>query len=419
MTEFHTEQTKRQAIETFHEKGLPSATEINSQFQDAIVSISEGVSFRNNTVTVKFSPSKEIRIQSTSTFENFGDMIKKRGDAPANLKLWQGIPSNQIPLSNVGVSVALTVTIGEKRYAALVKRPIPDGVKLMLVSGYTDFSKFHDPSGEHLPLSLRASLFANSLAELSEEILWSAWRTDDTKEAFSGLGFIRSESTTHERFMRENEPNEFGEMKANIAVGNDMISFHDPYDFPKFNEVRLPLCLADSLPTYLRGLFEDRSDDSDSLTFDNARYFSSSGFYFRSDVNGGQLVTSFEVSLSDFIDEPFPFPGLNATAAEDGLFANSPEKKELLERLGINPFEVLCARHNDQGLVLVELNDNGDLTSNFYRLCAGELTPDRELSDLDQVHLSDVFTVAASSRRGITERDSIPVLEYLKALEMS
>jgi hypothetical protein len=283
----------------------------------------------------------DVQLQAKNGTDNFGTMKASRDRGCDGITL-----GSEIQLSNVGVSVALTVWISGRKYALLAYRG-GEANRHMLISGYTDVVR-----SAFLPTDpdSGATFFReNALLNLRGELV-----IVDCNSQLVSLGI------KGQHFFAEYPLPEY------YADNDKVTQLPPPYkslgDVVPFKEI---LLTPTPLPKFLGDMLGSQEDQS--ITF-NGTKFKNVGFQYCKSFNSGQLIFPFEISL------PNGGKGLSLFHAEDRLIKNG----------------ILETSLDVDGIVLVELDLSGELTPETFWLRDGRLVP-RTRHKYDNIKLSEAF----------------------------
>lgn len=316
-------------------------------FPELTIDYTDGGSFKNRILVFQEGASHLI-LDDTGKSTDFAKMARLRGnrrnqEVPMDVLLESFKEGRE--LSNVGVSSAITVTIGQDRYALVGYRTWEK--RHMLLSGYVDADKY---TGEYAT-TLRGEFVSNSLREIKEEFL--AANTGGELQLGVLSDSIQKEELLSELRLR-NAKNQCS--LCGLPLGkpyvNDNLYYH-PSEVWTLKRVEPPAFLP-SLHPCRRIVI-----DGKVLT---------AGFYFDQPNNSGQIVFGFELELK-FLE------GLYALHAEDGL---APGSRSHL-RTVVRP----------NGIVFLKLDKRGIPNGETYWLRDGRLKKCTRVSS--PIQLSEAF----------------------------
>lgn len=292
------------------------------------------LSFENPGFALSMTAGK-IRIFHTGERTNFVDMTRQRNDKDRNLRdspkhIFSRLTEKEgIELSNIGISLAITTLIDNEPYAVLVHRKHDN--RFMLLSGYVDAGKMSPDS------STRALFGGNVVAEGREELL----PVDRLKLVQQGtmLGPF-AEQVAKELVFASGERIETLKGMGGLRMG-------EAYDLTYKEHAGFILETMEMLPSYIPNVHitEDFGIDGKLVT---------AGIQYAQQWNSAQLIVPMRLHLNNL-------EGLHLMHAED--------------RLDINDKQTLYTMLNREGLVLVRLDEMGDLTPDFSHLKDGFLVP--------------------------------------------
>ncbi len=319
---------------------------------------SDAATFRARPFVVRRNRDGTLEVCSTDVQAlSFESMCSLRND-PANRELRHDdimralrSPSG-FAVSNVGVSVALEITIHNRRFAVLVEST--PGSAYKLISGYCDIggaaSYNPHPAAEFLVTACR---------ELLEELL--VCRPSRSQISVIPLQ-VRS---THP--LDEMLPLPAG-IPPHYVQNISIDSTHPPIQVTR-----------GARPAYLAGTFEPSKIIVDGQSLEAA-------FYLDRRYRSSQVVFSFTLDLS----------GSEYTLlhAEDSYCAENRRLETVL---------------HPHGLILAELAPNGRLLGDFFRMHEGKLV---QRTCPTKIQLSEIFTTC-SGTPGIIEHGAVSISEYL------
>lgn len=283
----------------------------------------------------------DVQLQAENGTNNFVTMKASRDRGCDGITL-----GSEIQLSNVGVSVALTVWISGRKYALLAYRG-GEANRHMLISGFTDVAR-----SAFLPTDpdSGATFFReNALLNLRGELVIVNCNSQLVSLGIKGQHFFAEYP-----------------LPEDYADNDKVTQLPPPYkslgDVVPFKEI---LLTPTPLPKFLGNMLG--SQDDESITF-NGTKLQNVGFQYCKSFNSGQLIFPFEIIL------PNGGKGLSLFHAEDRLIENNLLETSL----------------DLDGIVLVELNESGELTPKTFWLRDGELVP-RTLHDDKNIKLSEAF----------------------------
>lgn len=269
-------------------------------------------------------------------------MLALRND-PAHRDLEHGelvsqLMSGERRLSNVGVSVVLTVNIDDKDYLILARRQTKEGPRLMLPSGYVDAYQDADES-----LRSPALLTEQALKELNEEVI-----ATDGEQITRGRIFESAISAMLATELKIIEPPgaDTGLLPALLRPAypefSERYTDDNPYeihrgDFPRCvrSLCNAPAVMVDGQPT---------------------------DFRFHVDIPNasGQVVAAYRITLPEQSE-------LSLLHAETAPDKDADKKNGVAGHLK----EVLDPR----GLIVAELDDQGEMTGKLFRVQQGRVVP--------------------------------------------
>lgn len=277
-----------------------------------------------------------VEVTTDGSTTDFREMAAGRGDTSINLADKAETVLNRlsdpqgIRVNNIGVSLAITLSLDGDRYALLAQRPVDS--RFMLLSGYVDAGAFADKKP-----SSRALIEANALKEGGEELIPVG--PDGrvlTGEVFGSIGM----HVANELVLGK------GAELIQGSSGISGVTLGTPYSSLSYNKDRPFQLTHDSMPGYLAN-----THPAGLLGIDGKPL--NAGFQYAQQWNAGQIIIPFELTLSS-ADSLYLFH------AEDKL--NPDDKAELITML------------NRDGLVLIKLDQNERLTAEAFTLQDGRLT---------------------------------------------
>lgn len=336
---------------------------------EVVLSRSIGLGFTNREYLAEISDS-EVRLRSSGAVNNFKEMTTRRTAAGNRIRddreILEGLRSAAgRALSNVGVSVALTLNVDGQDYAVGTLRQGSD--RLALISGYVDSSKF-----SATPTTLRGELASTALMETREEIL-PVSRSGEIQPGFlavDGVKEILGELVLG-RGARIDKAIEIGQAYPQAAYGNEQ-----PW-----------LLVPAPRPAYLPSLHPGE------VSIDGMKI--EAAFHYDKSRDSGQLIFSYKITFDSL-------EGLSLLHAETTPDPDSGEGhlKEVLD---------------PNGLVLLRLDARGIPDGSAFWLRDGKLVP-RPLDPAQK--LSEAFAPSLQDNgrpAGLVTRDSIPLQEYLES----
>lgn len=391
---FATETERQEASEAIN---LPRNSSINAlQTDGVILETTLGRYFRNSISTVKFIPGFGVSVSSKGEYEDFMSMVKKRGETDSNLSFWKSgkdlgaIATNELELSNVGISIAVNTQIDGKNYAILARRRMREGnQRLMLISGYIDASKFFKNTGEVADVSGGAHVILNALKEGSEEALLGRQPGWFRQAEFKG-DLIRNVANE----LAVVSGNHIERTEEAYRLKGDYADLDYSYNWWKMT--------TKTVPAYISNIFTPPTIEVDGTTFNGA------GFQVHMHTNSGQIILGLEHEMNLDTDREL----LSLLHAEDGPLGTSDALKAGLKADSLPP-DLLATRLDKYGLILCELDADGELTPNFFNFIEGSLVKADHLGDLGNIYLSDAFVPSASKiLNGFVDTENIRATEY-------
>ena len=312
----------------------------------------DGRDFKNPVFRLETQNGIGLSIYSDGATNSFGDMQKSR-KPESNLSQPQEV-LNQLSersgklLSNIGVSVALTTTIDGERYAVMQYRDRDK--RHMLLSGYVDANL---PEG--IITSARGLMVSHSLEEVKQEFMG----TIPPGELLAGV--------VQGAFLRPLLKELVISNSRIISKGSaPVLALGKAYDaIPLAPELPLPWRLEQrEIPPFISNI-----NRAAQITFDN-QPLTGVGLQYATHWNAGQLFFSYELKLPNRSD-------ISLFHAEDG-----PKTDGL-------PYELQSSLNID-GLVLMKLDSQGQLTDQSFWLRQGRLVPRHDF-DASLIKLSEAF----------------------------
>jgi hypothetical protein len=317
--------------------------------------------FENQAARLSLDDEGKLCITSSPTSDTFQAMLTRRkfeetqNHTPSKLIAeMRSIPGMSV--SNIGVSVALTTLFNGKRYLIAVsqKRPDFNDTVLKLISGYVN--AIPSPSKEHEDFG--AKLVGAGITELGEEFV--PWTTDSKSGSRVLRGLL---SGAHDLIAREllihHKDATHGSKIASAALPAHPQNLLLPpaHGLFAYDPALRFTINPSSNPLALKSL-----NSTSPVMIDGIPY--QLGMYISSVFKSAQAVLQYEIELPKI-------PGLSISAAEH---TPHPTKSG-----------VLVEQYRRDGAALLELDSDGNLTRNAFRLYKGELIK------LDDITLSEAF----------------------------
>jgi hypothetical protein len=311
---------------------------------ETVLNRSWGGNFQNLLFTADLRPDGAINLNTTDQTTNFSEMPNLRGNSDHKNVDSQDLASQLMrgerPLSNVGVSVVLTVNIDDKDYLLLARRETKEGPRLMLPSGYVDAYR-GDGEAQKSP----ALLTEQALKELNEELI----PTD-------GDNLLRPkifESSISQMLAVELKIIEPGKEDSSILPA---LLRHA---YPKLTELTDKSYTDDNPYEIHGGYFPKcvRSLSNGPAVYVDGQH---TAFRFHLDlpIASGQVVAAYRIELPDVRNLSL----FHAETKPDVAWDEEEGKKGHLK-------EVLDPR----GLVVAELDEDGEMTGDLFRVYEGKL----------------------------------------------
>jgi hypothetical protein len=337
----------------------------------------DGRNFLNPVFRLSSQDGRGLVVSSDGATTNFGEMQKSR-KPENNLSSVQDV-LNQLSegagkaLSNIGISVALTTQIDGERYAVMQYRDRDN--RHMLLSGYVD--AFLPDGGKHP--TARGLMVSHSLEEVKQEFMG----TIPPGELLAGV--------VQGRFLRP-ILNELVVSDSKILQEGDLpsLSLGRAYSaLSAASQSVLPWKLEQrEIPAFIHNIARDAQILFDGLPLTGV------GLQYATHWNAGQLFFSYELKLPNRAD-------ISLFHAEDG------------PKAGGAPYELQSAL-STEGLVLMKLDRDGQLTDKTYWLHAGKLV-ERSEFDASNIKLSEAFAGPIEGReklRGLLNVSDISFEDY-------
>lgn len=381
--------------------------------------LSDGALFRNRPMSVRLGKSG-IEISPSDRLEEFDSMAERRNDTKRNSTLWlpngEGSTSMRgsgLELSNIGVSLALTISIDGADYAILARRLVKSSGQsrehLMLPSGYVDFNKFKRTSSDADPSSDTLDalhVLHNAASEFVEEVTTIYQPGFSTPAQIKG-GLIREVASemclTADKYPIERTSNALQYPQRYAAL-------------EYYQSIWSTLRLSDTLPGFIHNVFNPLGVSIAGTPLPGV------GFQLHMHTNSGQLI--FGGTYSVGIEDPEDREMLSLAHAEDRLITGDSVRARQLKSFMKKPLETVVDHY---GLVLCKLDEHGQLTPQMFNFVDGTLKP--HPLDWDSTTLSDAFVPAISvGNRGFSQphgtvgyvdRGAIPALEYFSAKQLT
>ncbi len=305
----------------------------------------DGSLFKNPGFSAQAS-GNSVNLTSTTEQSNFGQMLAARSNPDKPLLNLQGVP---VPLSNVGVSLALILNIAGTDYAVVAYRG-GKANRHMLISGYEDLAHSSYGGGYY---QVNAQFFRRgAYREFGEELVVMK----DRKELVPG------QFAQKMLFVDTMNPNE-----THASMLDHGVDLFFPHQALRGTQGRERFKVTPTpLPSFLGNMLGRQEDESVSV---NGTKLQNVGFQYCQSFNSGQLIFPFRIEL------PNNGAGLSLFHAEDGPIPQPPG--------------FLQTSLNLDGLVLVQLEE-GELTGSTFWLRDGELVP-RTYYDPKTIKLSEAF----------------------------
>lgn len=336
----------------------------------------DGRNFQNPVFRLAAQGSLGLAVSSDGTTTNFGEMQKSR-NVENNLDSVQEILNHLSEgpgktLSNIGISVVLTTLIDGERYAVMQYRDRDN--RHMLLSGYVDAY-----SPDNIATSARGLMVSHSLEEVKQEFMGTIPPGQLLTGVVQGI-FLKP--ILKELVVSDSEILNDGNLPS-LTLGRAYSAL------PNVDEQELPWKLEQrEIPAFIHNIEKDAN-----ITFDNLP-LTGVGLQYATHWNAGQLFFSYELKLPNR-------PDISLFHAEDG------------PKLSGLPYELQSAL-STEGLVLMKLDRNGQLTDRTYWLRGGKLV---ERSDFDafNIKLSEAFAGPLEGRkdlRGLLNASDISFEDY-------
>lgn len=379
--------------------------------QDGVIlGVESGATFRNLRLNLKMDPTNGAILTTLGGQETFSEMLQRRNDRNVNERIWtpgtasgfQSLAGNGLEISNAGISLAITTTIDNKKYAILARRESNDGSNhLMLISGYVDAAKIRSAVPGQ-PLSTAATVFGNIGAEGAEEINHLAM------PGYFAATRLRGE------YIRQ-IANELCLVSGDqIASGSGMIFYRNTYEELTYRPDLWCTLVTCPLPKFIHNVFTPPSVTIDNISFPGV------GFQVHTHTNSGQMIVGMEYrfDLNDDRDT------ISLQHAEDRPVLGNDIRAQTLRQAIKDPLET---RLDQGGLILCLLDEHGQLTPNFSLFKEGTLKRAQHLGSLEGITFSDAFVPSVtvggsgpSTPQGLTgfvDRGAIPALDYFRYLK--
>lgn len=336
----------------------------------------DGRNFQNPVFRLAAQDNSALAVSSDGATTNFGEMQESRKveNNPASvqeiLTLLREGPGKT--LSNIGISVALTTRIDGESYAVMQYRD--RDYRHMLLSGYVDA---YSPNGR--TTSARGLMVSHSLEEVKQEFMGTIPHGELLAGVVQGP-FLKP--ILNELVVSDSQILNDGNLPS-LALGRAYSAL------PNAHEQELPWKLEQRvLPAFIHNIEKDAK-----ITFDNLP-LTGVGLQYATHWNAGQLFFSYELKLPNR-------PDISLFHAEDG------------PKVGGLPYELQSALSTD-GLVLMKLDSNGQLTDRTYWLRGGKLV-ERSDFDASNIKLSEAFAGPLEGRedlRGLLNVSDISFQDY-------
>lgn len=341
----------------------------------------DGRYFQNPIFSLHMDPAG-INIHPTGRTTSFGELSDLRKESRNNQPLTEVLGSLAEPsgrlISNVGVSVVITLNYQGGRYALLEYRAKDQ--RHMLLSGYLDSATLRIP-----PPTTRGLVVSHALAEVQQELVTS----DENGCALRGeVGGSLIKRTLKELIIGCNE--------SLCTVEGEPLCLGEPYRLNgiSYHPEKAWRMQSRHLPNFLNNLHPCSSVFMAGLELKDV------GFQFAKQWNAGQIFMAFELDLPSDEKQLFLFH------AEDGPISEA------------QPWELQTSLKRD-GLVLFELNQAEQLTGNTFWLRNGQLVPRFEFES-KQMKMSEAFASAPDGDikyKGVTHESDITFGEYQANLQ--
>lgn len=352
---------------------------------EIVLGTSNGATFRNQPFVANIGQNGEILLRAEGELNNFASMLsaRKNSEKLSSQNIEALASHTGLPLANVGVSVAATVTIDGREFAILTQR---GSNRLMLPSGYVDFKDSKVPE---------QTLLDKALKELREEVLLAVPGNGApagdfllgtiTNRALAILSNqIRLEQTEQSLGLNESQMPQPYKESSSVSYNND-VHFH--------------VDKAVTPPEYLLALDSKRVVSINGTT-------TSFGFHYDQPCSSGQVVAFLKLHLPE-VKYLSLLHAETQPDKEKNESENDPVKK------GGWLKEVL---HRD-GLILAELAADGKLLGDFFRMQYGELIPAH--FDPLETRLSEVFRPRVEDVSVPISMGDIKLSEYLATVQFN
>lgn len=342
----------------------------------------DGREFRNPVFNVHTDSAQRLFINSAQRETDFAELQRLRkpetNTSPLQSILNSLSEPRGIPVSNVGVSIPITLHLNGERYVLMQFREKDQ--RHMFFSGYVDSSLPGDR-----PITTRGLVTSHALEEARQEFIPSI-RPGLAVSGSAGGALV--ESVLKELVI--------GSGDTLATVHGDHIDLGRPYpELPYTTDSACSWKLRSApLPEFLHNIHPVHAPVFDGATLKDV------GFQYSSIWNSGQLFFPFELIL------PQGARGLYFFQAEDGPVS------------GGKPWE-LATRLNPNGTVLVKLDATGQLTDQTFLLQDGILVPRLEF-DRSNIKLSEGLAGPIEDNpvyRGFIDRTDIMYLDYRKLVD--